>query len=87
MKSEIAHKNKTFKIKDAMKLLETLLNVFMDDWKKCVKHVGKLQEEDFCKSRIEDKTIKNIVMNLRNDSESSFREHELISKIIKISGY
>ena len=77
VKSEIAHKNNTFKIKDVRKLLEeALLNVSVDDWKKCVQHAEKLQEEDFIKSGIRDEVIEKIVINLRDDSESSFSESD-----------
>lgn len=77
VKGQIAFKNKTFKIKDVRKLLhEALLNVTVDDWKKCVKHAEKLQEEDFAKSGIRDEAMERIVINLQEDSESSFCESE-----------
>lgn len=78
VKSEIAHKNKTFKIKDVRKLLEeALLNVTVDDWKKCVKHAEELQEDDFVKSGIRDDATERIVINLQDDSQESSSEDEL----------
>ncbi|GBN61065.1 hypothetical protein AVEN_26428-1 [Araneus ventricosus] len=77
VKGEIAYKDKSFKIKDVRKLLdEALLNVTVDDWKKCIKHADKLQEEDFAESGTIDDAIERIVIKLQDDSESSFSERE-----------
>ncbi|GBL73010.1 hypothetical protein AVEN_128178-1 [Araneus ventricosus] len=74
VKGEIAYKNKTLKIRKL--LIEMLLNITVDDRKKCVKHEVKLQEEDFAKSGTRDDAIERIVINLQDDNESSFSESE-----------
>lgn len=51
MKGEIDYKNKTFKITDVRKMVnEVLLNVTVDDWKKCVKH-GEITRGGLCHIR------------------------------------
>jgi transposase len=77
VKGEVAARNKTFKIKDVRKLLEeALCRVTVDNWKKCVEHAEKLQEEDFVKEGVRDDTIQELIINLREDSDSSYSESE-----------
>lgn len=69
MKGEIAEKNNTFKISDVRRLLDEALDkATIDDWKKCVRHAEKLQEEDYRKECIRDVTTQNVIINLESDS-------------------
>ena len=69
VKGEVADRNKTFKINDVRVLLEEALdNVTIEDWKKCVAHSERLQEEDFMKEIGRDESIERLVINLESDS-------------------
>ncbi|GFT64097.1 uncharacterized protein NPIL_279941 [Nephila pilipes] len=76
VKGKVAAKN-TFKVKDVRKLFEkALYYASVHDWKKCVKHAETLQEECFIKECVRGETIKKFVINLQDDSDSSFSENE-----------
>jgi len=71
VKGEVAQKNTTFKIIDIKKLLEDAVrNVSIDDWKRCVNHAERLQEEDFIKEGLRDEIMKQFIINLEDESDS-----------------
>lgn len=68
VKREVADKNKTFKMNNVRDLMtEALQNVTIEDWKKCVVHAERLQEEDYIKEGIRDENVQSIIINLRGE--------------------
>lgn len=73
VKTEVAEKNKTFKIKDVEKLThDSIDNVSKEDWISRVNHAERLQEEDFVKECVRSDVLENITVNLAEDSDSEF---------------
>jgi len=74
----VANRNKTFKIKDVLKLAdEAMAEVTADEWKECIKHVIKLEQLFMDKEKLTDDFFEQvappfqIVINLNDDSSSS----------------
>lgn len=77
VKREVAKKNTTFKISDVERLVHDELDkVTCEDWARCVRHVEKLQEEDFEKEIGREEILEQIVINLADESESDSEEDE-----------
>jgi hypothetical protein len=71
VKREVADRNKTFKLADVERLMSDVIDrVTVEDWKKCVRHAKRLQEDDFVKECSRDSIIEPIVINLR-DSDTN----------------
>lgn len=76
VKSEVASKNVTFKISDVEKLVNEALDaVTVDNWKKCVSHCEKLQDEDFIKEDLRDEILEPIILTINPDEDSNDDEH------------
>lgn len=75
IKSEVASKNKTFKLAEVKELvLKALENVSSTHWKNCVEHVIK-EELKMCKlDGIIDNLIEPIIISLGADSDTSSSE-------------
>lgn len=48
--------------------------VTVDDWKNCVKHAERLQDEDFLKEIGRDEILERIVINIGDDSDNTDSE-------------
>lgn len=61
----------TFKISDVEKLVNDVLDaVTVDNWKKCVSHCEKLQDEDFIKEGLRDEILEPIILTINPDEDS-----------------
>ena len=70
VKTCIASRNSTFRLKDVQKLVhESLDNVTPEDWKKCVQHVIHI-EDDYKRSMHIVDEIEPVIINLDDDSDS-----------------
>lgn len=79
VKTEVAKKNTTFKIKDVQKLVnEALENVTPDYWQKVIHHTLKVEDSfrkiDFGKTKTP--TVEPVVIYLGSDSEDSTDESD-----------
>lgn len=77
VQSEVARKNVSFKISDVEKLVNDALDaVTMDNWKKCVSHCEKLQDQDFIKEGLRDEVLEPIVVTINPDEDSESEEED-----------
>lgn len=53
-----------------MLLSEAIDNVTISDWKKCVLHAEKLQDDDWAKEIVRDGRMEPIIINLEEDSRT-----------------
>jgi transposase len=73
VKSEVASKNVTYKISDVEKLVNEALDaVTVDNWKKCVSHCEKLQDEDFIKEGLRDEILESIILTINPNEDSEY---------------
>ncbi|PSN39355.1 hypothetical protein C0J52_26687 [Blattella germanica] len=72
IKGEVADRNNSFKLADVEKLLQgkRIDNTTVEQWSNCVRHAEQLQEDVFHKQINRDQNLKQIVINLEDDSES-----------------
>ncbi|VVC30438.1 Ribonuclease H-like domain [Cinara cedri] len=71
VKGEIAKKNNSFKITDVEKLANIAIeSVTVDNWKRCVNHCERLQDEDFIKEGFRDKILEPIVLTINPEDSS-----------------
>lgn len=71
IKGRIATKNWMFEWKDVWILLkEALYHVSVKDWRRCVDHAEKLQD-NLVKNGHRDKILQNFIINLQDDSNST----------------
>jgi len=72
----VAKRNNTFKMVDVERLTnEALDSVSKSDWKKCVKHAEKIQDEDNEKEILRDNLIEPIIFPFASD-DSDFGTDE-----------
>ena len=77
VKGNVTIRNNTFKIKGVRRLFkEALCRVTMENQKDCALYCKYLQEEDFIKEGIRDEVIQHFMINLKDESDSSFNEIE-----------
>lgn len=77
VKGEVAKKNNTFKIVDVLTLTSDAIDsVTVTDWKKCVQHAEKLQDEDWAKEIVRDDAIDPVIINLGEDTDTESEESE-----------
>ena len=50
---------------------DSINNVSIEDWQKCVRHAEGLQEHDFVKEGLRDNRIESIIIRLGDDSDNS----------------
>lgn len=75
IKTEVADRNNTFKLADVERLMNDAIDrVTVDDWKNCVKHAERLQDEDFRKEIGRDEILERIVINIGDDSDNTDSE-------------
>lgn len=71
VKKEVANGNSSFRLSNVEQLLhEALDKVSVDNWRKCVQHAERLQEEDFLKEGLRDNVLESIIVTLTDSSES-----------------
>lgn len=71
VKGEVANKNNSFKIVDVENLANNAIeSVTIDNWKRCVEHCERLQNEDFLKEGFRDKILEPIVLTINSDDSS-----------------
>ncbi|PSN44443.1 hypothetical protein C0J52_23953 [Blattella germanica] len=72
IKGEVADRNNSFKLADVEKLLQgkRIDNTTVEQLSNCVRHAEQLQEDVFHKQINRDQNLKQIVINLEDDSES-----------------
>ncbi|XP_025196189.1 uncharacterized protein LOC112595261 [Melanaphis sacchari] len=76
VKSEIASKNNSFKITDVENLANIAIeNVTVDNWKRCVDHCERLQNEDYIKEGFRDQILEPIILTI-NPEDSSESEND-----------
>lgn len=76
VKGKIAEENTSFKIADVEKLAHDALDsVTVDDWKRCVTHCNKLQDDDYVKEGLRDEILEPIIMTI-NPEDSSESEDD-----------
>ncbi|XP_025191681.1 uncharacterized protein LOC112591937 [Melanaphis sacchari] len=82
VKAEVAKNNNTFKLADVEKLAHTAIDaVTQNDWKKCVEHAEKIQNEDNEKEILRDITLEPIIITLKED-DSDWGDEENDDDII-----
>ncbi|KAL4153697.1 hypothetical protein QTP88_001530 [Uroleucon formosanum] len=76
VKGEIANKNNSFKITDVEDLANIAIeNVTVDNWKRCVDHCERLQNEDYIKEGFRDQILEPIILTI-NPEDSSESEDD-----------
>ncbi|KAJ4449810.1 hypothetical protein ANN_01216 [Periplaneta americana] len=73
VKKEVANENTYFRLSNVEQLgllHEALDKVSVDNWRKCVQHAERLQEEDFLKEGLRDNVLESIIVTLTDSSES-----------------
>ncbi|KAL4107543.1 hypothetical protein QTP88_017874 [Uroleucon formosanum] len=77
VKGEVAKNNNTFKMADVEKLAHVAMDaVTQEDWKKCVAHAEKIQNEDNEKEILRDVMLEPIIITLRDDDSDWSDEHD-----------
>jgi len=77
VKGEIANKNNSFKITDVENLANIAIeSVTVDNWKRCVDHFERLQEEDFIKEGFRDQILEPIVLTINPDDSSESEDDD-----------
>lgn len=77
IKGRVAEKNTTFKIADVEALThEALDSITIEDWKKCVSHCEKLQDEDFTKEGLRDEILEPIILTINPDDTSESEDDD-----------
>lgn len=85
VKNEVATKNVSFKISDVEKLVNEALDaVTIDNWRRCVSHYEKLQENDFIKEGLRDEVLEPIIITINPDTDSESEENNISFKKIVI---
>jgi len=73
VKGKVAEQNTSFKMADVEQLVHNALDsITTDDWRRCVLHCNKLQDDDFIKEGLRDEILKPIKMTI-NPVDSSER--------------
>jgi len=76
VKGEIANENNSFKSTDLENLVNIAIeSITVDNWKRCVDHCERLQNEDFIKEGFRDKILEPIVLTI-NPEDSSENEDD-----------
>ncbi|XP_050064650.1 uncharacterized protein LOC126553545 [Aphis gossypii] len=82
VKAEVAKNNNTFKMADVEKLAHAAIDaVTQNDWKKCVEHAEKIQNEDNEKEILRDISLEPIIITLEED-DSDWGDEENDDDII-----
>lgn len=77
VKRKIAEKNTNFKMTDVEELVhEALDSITIDDWKRCVTHCNKLQDDDFTKEVLRDEILEPIIMTINPDDSSESEDDD-----------
>lgn len=77
VKGEIANKNNSFKSTDLEKLANIAIeSVTVDNWKRCVDHCERLQNEDFIKEGFRDKILEPIVLTINPEDNSESEDDD-----------
>ncbi|KAL4153109.1 hypothetical protein QTP88_000942 [Uroleucon formosanum] len=79
VKGEIANKNNSFKITDVEDLANIAIeNVTVDNWKRCVDHCERLQNEDYIKEGFRDQILESIILTINPEDSNLSKQDEII---------
>ncbi|XP_025200882.1 uncharacterized protein LOC112598574 [Melanaphis sacchari] len=77
VKGKVAEQNTSFKMADVEQLVHNALDsITTDDWRKCVLHCNKLQDDDFIKEGLRDKILEPIIMTINPDDSSESEDED-----------
>jgi hypothetical protein len=77
IKFKVAKLNTTFKIVVVEKLVyEVIESVTAEDWKRCIEHYKKLQDDDFIKEGLRDEILEPIILTINSDKSSDNSEDD-----------
>jgi len=77
VKGEIANKNNSFKIADVENLANiAIVNVTVDNWKRCVDHCQRLQNEDYIKEGFRDQILEPIILTINPEDSSESEDND-----------
>jgi len=75
-KERSPEQNTSFKMADVEQLVHSALDsITTEDWRRCVLHCNKLQDDDFIKEGLRDEILEPIIMTI-NPDDSSESENE-----------
>lgn len=77
VKGKVAEQNTSFKMADVEQLVHNALDsITTDDWKRCVLHCNKLQDDDFIKEGLRDEILEPIIMTINPDDSSESEDDD-----------
>ena len=69
VKGRVARRNKTFRLQDEKRLVESLAGVTPKNWRDAVTHVEKVEKDYWVADRLQEEVVEQIVINIGPGSQ------------------